>query len=54
MTDAEVERFADLVDQTVSVHKETYEYAMYVAVQAILVSPDFLFRKEADPEGDAT
>ncbi len=54
VTDAEVARFADLVDQTVSVHKETFEYGMYVAVQAILVSTDFLFRKEADPEGDAT
>jgi hypothetical protein len=53
VTDPEVERFADLVDQTVSVHQESYEYGMYVALQAILVSPDFLFRKEADPEGDA-
>ena len=54
VTDQEVARFAELVDQTVNVHKESYEYGMYVAVQAILVSPDFLFRKEADPEGDAT
>lgn len=54
VTDAEVARFASLVDQTVTQHKETYEYGLFVALQAMLVSPDFLFRKEADPEGDAT
>jgi hypothetical protein len=54
VTDAEVSRFATLVDQTVTQHKETYEYGLFVALQAMLVSPDFLFRKEADPEGDAT
>jgi len=54
VTDAEVSRFASLVEQTVTQHQESYEYSLYVAVQAILVSPDFLFRKEADPEGDAT
>ena len=51
VTDAEVARFASLVEVTVSQYKETYEYGLFVALQAILVSPDFLFRKEADPEG---
>ena len=53
VTDAEVTRFAELVDRNVTEFKETYEYGLYVALQAALVSPDFLFRKEADPEGDA-
>ena len=54
VTDTEVIRFAELVDRNVSEFKETYDYGLYVALQAALVSPDFLFRKEADPEGDAT
>lgn len=54
VTDAEVSRFAELVDRNVSEFKETYDYGLYVALQAALVSPDFLFRKEADPEGEAT
>ncbi|MBC7966821.1 MAG: DUF1592 domain-containing protein, partial [Fuerstia sp.] len=53
VTDAEVSRFAELVDRNVSEFKETYDYGLYVALQAALVSPDFLFRKEADPEGEA-
>jgi hypothetical protein len=32
---------------------ETYDYGLYVALQAVLVSPDFLFRVEADPPADA-
>ncbi len=52
VTDAEVTRFAELVDRNVNEFKETYDYGLYVALQAALVSPDFLFRKEADPEGD--
>jgi hypothetical protein len=54
VTDIEVTRFAELVNRNVSEFHETYEYGLYVALQAVLVSPDFLFRKEADPEGDAT
>ncbi|MFN9721050.1 MAG: DUF1592 domain-containing protein, partial [Planctomycetota bacterium] len=50
VTDAEVSRFASLVDRTVSEHQETFDYGLFVALQAILVSPDFLYRKEADPE----
>lgn len=53
VSDAEVARFASLVEQTVNEQKESYEYGLYVALQALLVSPDFLFRKEADPEGGA-
>jgi hypothetical protein len=54
VADSEVTRFASLVNDVVSQHKETYEYGLFVALQAILVSPDFLFRKEADPEGNAS
>ncbi|MFO1002270.1 MAG: DUF1592 domain-containing protein [Planctomycetaceae bacterium] len=54
VSDGEVDRFASLVEQTVTQHKETYEYGLFVAVQAMLVSPDFLFRKEADPEPNQT
>ncbi len=54
VADAEITRFAELVDRNVTEFKETYDYGLYVALQAALVSPDFLFRKEADPEGNAT
>ncbi|MDA1229614.1 MAG: DUF1592 domain-containing protein, partial [Planctomycetota bacterium] len=53
IADAEVARFAELADQTVTEFKETYDYGIYVAIQAALVSPDFLFRKEADPDGNS-
>jgi hypothetical protein len=49
VTDAEVDRFAGLVESTISAQGETYDYGLFVAIQAILVSPDFLFRMEADP-----
>ncbi len=52
VADAEVARFSELVDRNVTEFKETYDYGLYVALQATLVSPDFLFRKEADPEGN--
>jgi len=54
VADAEIARFAELVDRNVAEFKETYDYGLFVAIQAALVSPDFLFRKEADPEGNAT
>ena len=54
VSDAEVDRFSSLVEQTVTQHKETYEYGLFIAVQAMLVSPEFLFRKEADPEANQT
>lgn len=53
IADSEVARFAELVDRNVTEFKETYDYGIYVAIQAALVSPDFLFRKEADPEGNS-
>ncbi len=52
--DAEVARFASLVDEHVTLNNESYESGLAIALQAMLVSSDFLFRKEADPEGDAT
>lgn len=48
-TDAEVDRYAALVDSVVTEHDESYDYGMFVAVQAILVSPEFLFRLETAP-----
>ena len=54
VADAEVARFAELVDHNVTEFKETYDYGLYVALQAALVSPDFLFRNEVDTEGNAT
>ena len=53
VTDTEVARFAELVHRNVNEFQETYEYGLYVALQAALVSPDFLFRKETDPEDGA-
>lgn len=51
VTDEEVARFASIVDQQVTEFHETYEYGLYVALQAVLVSPDFLFLLENDPDG---
>ncbi len=45
----ELARFAGLVDQVVTELEESYDYGMFVAVQAILVSPEFLFRLETAP-----
>ena len=53
VTEVEVMRFAELVNRNVTEFRETFDYGLYVALQAALVSPDFLFRKEGDPEGDA-
>ena len=49
VTDGEVDRFAGLVENTMAEQSETYDYGLFVALQAALVSPDFLFRMEADP-----
>jgi hypothetical protein len=55
VTDDEVGRYATLVERTMSEHKASYDYGLYLAIQAILVTPDFLFRVEADPpEGQTT
>lgn len=50
VSDAEVNRYAGLVDATVSDMGETYEQALSLALQAVLVAPDFLFRMESEPE----
>ena len=50
--DAEVARFSGLVDEHVTQNNESYESGLSIALQAMLVSSDFLFRREADPEGE--
>jgi hypothetical protein len=50
VTDAEVDRYAGLVQSTVDDMQEPYEAALSLALQAVLISPDFLFRIEKDPE----
>lgn len=47
--DAEVERFAQLVDLARR-EGDTFEQGIQLAIQAILVSPHFLFRIETDEE----
>jgi len=49
VTDEEVSRYAALVERTITEHQASYDYGLYLALQAILVTPDFLFRIEADP-----
>jgi len=53
VNEAEVGRFAGLVQMAVSQLGETYEGGISLALQAILVSPDFLFRIEQDPPAGA-
>jgi mono/diheme cytochrome c family protein len=48
VTDAEVKAYVDLVDQSVQ-QGESFEAAMQIALQGVLVSPHFLFRVERDP-----
>ena len=52
VSDAEVDRYAGLVDRQVTEFQESYDYGIWVALQAILVAPDFIFRLERDPDGD--
>jgi hypothetical protein len=47
--DAEVFRYASLVRRAVDEMGETYEGGLVMALQAVLVAPDFLFRLEQDP-----
>jgi len=55
VSDDEVGRYATLVERSMSEHNATWDYGLYLAIQAILVTPDFLFRVEADPpEGQTT
>lgn len=53
VSEEEVQRYVTLVERTVTEQSETYDYGLYVALQALLVSPDFLFRVEADPPAGA-
>jgi len=48
-----VNRYAGLVNSTVK-DGESYEAGISLAVQAMLVAPDFLFRLEKDPAGNET
>ena len=50
VTEPEVARFAELVNDVMS-GDESYETGLRVAIQAILVSPDFIFRLEDQPGG---
>jgi hypothetical protein len=52
LKDQEVIRYATLVHQQVTERGETYERGLSLAIQAMLVSPDFLFRREPDREGN--
>lgn len=45
----EVTRYGRLVKSAVETQEETYEAGLSLALQALLVSPDFLFRLEGDP-----
>lgn len=49
VTDSEVLRYAGLVKSAVQDMGESYEHGISLAIQAILVSPHFLFRIEKDP-----
>jgi hypothetical protein len=51
VTRNEVDRFADLVDRQVRLNDETFERGLSIAIQAMLVSKNFLFRQESDPRG---
>lgn len=46
---SEVFRYAGLVRSAVEEMDESYEQGISLAIQAVLVSPDFLFRIEKDP-----
>lgn len=54
VTDDEVFRYTRLVTRAVDDMGETYEAGISLALQAILVSPDFLFRLEKDPPAGST
>ncbi len=51
-TASEIARLVGLVD-LVQQQGDTFEAGIQLALQAMLVSPHFLFRVELDPEGDA-
>ncbi len=54
VTTAEVFRYGNLVQSAVNDMGETYEAGISLALQAILVAPEFLFRLEKEPsDGEA-
>lgn len=54
VSDAEADRFARLAEQAVNELGQTYEGGLSLALQAALVSPDFLFRLEKEPKAGQT
>ncbi|MEZ6060484.1 MAG: DUF1592 domain-containing protein [Planctomycetaceae bacterium] len=48
-SDADVDRYAGLVQQTMEQDGDSYEQGLSLALQAALVAPEFLFRMEKDP-----
>ena len=51
---AEVRRYAGLVDTAVNDLGESYESGLALALQAVLVAPEFLYRLEEEPASGAT
>jgi len=49
VSNAEVDRYAGLVQKTIDETGDSYEQGLSLALQAALVAPEFLFRLEADP-----
>lgn len=54
VSEQEVYRYAGLVQQAMDDLGETYEVGLSLAIQAILVAPDFLFRLEKEPVSGQT
>ena len=50
VTEDQLNRYALLVRMAVDELGETYETGLFMALQAMLVAPDFLFRLESEPE----
>jgi len=54
VSDAETDRFAGLTVSFMEEQKATWEQAVAATVQAMLVSPEFLFRVEQEPSANET
>ncbi len=52
LREGEVERFAKIGDDSRAVPGATFEHSAQAALAAVLVSPSFLFRTEAQPQPD--
>ena len=50
VTEDQLNRYALLVRMAVDDMEETYDTGLFMALQAMLVAPDFLFRLESEPE----